>query len=1129
MPLAPRVSIVMPLFNDEHYVSAALDSCLAQTLRDIEIICVDDASTDRTAAIVADYQRRDPRIRLLRHDVNRSAFQARRTGIEAAAGNHVLFLDGDDELDPRAAHILLSAAETSGADLVGCGVEVVASDGGVPTRMAAALQPRDRELVGAAEIVSGLFPAGEPAQGHLWRFLFATSLLVAAYAGVPLDHAFYRANDLPITFLAATRAHKYVSTPERLYRYHFRRGTSGHPIDSVEHFRFLLSGVEPITSIAAAVAAVGDGSPATAAIGASYESARLHIIANVLRACLRDTSGDLQARCLMLLVAAVGELDALRAAAAFCPEALSALSRHTDEPSPAVTPVRSVLLSTRHLNTGGLQAVLLRQAAELAATGYTVTIAVQHGPAATEGLPAGVSVREISGNDLRSQIDHFVDLCRDRDVDLIIDHHILYNEKWPWFALAALSIGTPTVGWVHNFALRPLFDGTERVSFLTTHARVLRTLVTLSPTDVAFWKLRGVPRTVYLPNPPSPIALAALAADARVEPPSGRIELAWWGRLNNSTKQVLHLIDVARHLRDRGVDFRLTIIGPDTRELTGRHVRDYADEQRVTDSIELIGELNADELLESLAPMHLLVSTSAIEGFQLTIVEAQALGMPVVMYDLPWLTTVRDNAGVVTTAPGDAGALADAVTTIVEASDSYTMLSQAAREFAQRTAAVDTHALLVALLDDELPAEYSPAPTLEDARILIDWSIRIAERSVREKPDSRSEVATLRRERDRAQSKLHQITSGPSFRVGRALTLLPRRIVGLARPRPRPRPSVSDRASAAAGPSAPPPLRAAEGRQTPARVSSPDVTFVIPVFNAALWLDDCLSSVLAQTGVDVEVICINDGSTDGSSGILQRFAADDARVTVIDQANSGQSVGRNRGLAAAAGRYVIYLDSDDYWPDDVLAALVRRADADQLDALLFDCTCFRDGDIDDKTWKWYASYYQRGRTYRPVRRGVELMAAMRRNKDYRPHVGLYIARTAFLRDLDLQFIPGIVHQDNPYTFRMLLHAERAAHEPTNAYARRIRPGSTITSLTPDRSARGYYLSYLDMIRELDRSAVPTDSAAMVSNIVDYVYDGARKQFALISDEAADGLRELDDSPGAQRVWASLRAGDDLAT
>lgn len=313
----------------------------------------------------------------------------------------------------------------------------------------------------------------------------------------------------------------------------------------------------------------------------------------------------------------------------------------------------------------------------------------------------------------------------------------------------------------------------------------------------------------------------------------------------------------------------------------------------------------------------------------------------------------------------------------------------------------------------------------------------------------------------------------------------------------------------------------------PTRSAHPDVTFVIPVFDSEVWISDCVTSVLAQTHVDVEVICINDGSTDGSREILAELAEADPRVRVLDQPNSGQSVGRNRGLDEAMGRYLVYLDSDDFWPSDELADLVRRADQDHIDMLLFDCAAFKDGNIEEKTWRWYASYYQRSRGYERVTTGVQKIAEMRRAKDYRPHVGLYLARTDFVRTAGVRFIPGIVHQDNPYTFRLLLDAQRVSHVRVDAYARRLRPGSTITSLDPARSVKGYYLSYLEMTRALDGHDLPAESAEMIRDIVDYVYAGAKKKFDLLSASDVSDLGELDSREDAAVVLAALRRGDDL--
>lgn len=1126
MSFSPRVSIVVPLFDDEQHVRAALESCLAQTLPDIEIICVDDASTDMTADIVANYQESDPRIKLIRQGRNLSAFQARRAGVLKAASPFVLFLDGDDELAPHAAQTLLSKALSERADVVGFGVDILTDDGNTPKRFENALQPRHTKLV-APNIIPSLFPVGQEVNGHLWRYLFATDLLLAAYDGVSPEQSFYRANDLPITFLALAHAEKYVSTNERLYRYHFRRGTSGHSIDGVEHFKFLLSGIAPISSVASRVDELA-ASTGSELLSESYENARLHIIGNVLKYCMRDTNGALQLACLDLLQSEVGKRDMVRAAADFCPQALPALSKQCEVPDQPSAPVRSVLLTTANLDVGGLQTVLLHHASQLVDAGIRVTIAVLRDATTELDLPSGIEVEVVSGNSKRARLDHWLSICAANDVDIVIDHHILYNENWPWFALAALSQGIPTIGWIHNFALRPIFDQVQRTSFLALHMRVLLRVVTLSPTDVAFWKLLGLERIVYIPNPPTPLTIRALERDMRLKNPGKQIELAWWGRLDRSTKQVHHLLEMAEELHRRDIEFRLTIIGPDSRNLRADELRSAAEKAGLGGLVKFLPSQTPEELLSTLKDTDLLVSSSLIEGYQLTIIEAQALGMPVVMYDLPWLATVQSNPGVVTTPPGDPAALAEAVAAIANDKSRYEELATASKSFARTMAALEIGPLLVDLLNGRLAAEYSPAPGPEASRILLEWMVRYAERNIRSanrgSVRGNSEVSKLRRERDRARKELRHVMDGPSFRIGRALTAVPRRVKMLlgTKKRSAPHSHTPAKVETKQRSDAPAPLTAAPHSPRPLRSTNPDVTVVVPVYNSEPWLEACLTSVLAQTGVDLELICINDGSTDQSRLILQRFADADPRVTIVDQENSGQSVGRNVGLEAAKGKYLVYLDSDDYWPEDALAALVKAADADELDVLLFDCVAFRDGDVDESTWRRYENYYQRKHEYAEVRSGISLMTDMRYGKDYRPHVGLYLARIDFAREIGLRFIPGIVHQDNPYTFRLLLNARRAAHRRVNFYARRLRPGSTITSLNAERSARGYFLSYLEMNRELANLELSVSDYSMVANILNSAYGSARKQFALLSEAEAETIGELDLSADAQVLFNELR-------
>ena len=91
----------------------------------------------------------------------------------------------------------------------------------------------------------------------------------------------------------------------------------------------------------------------------------------------------------------------------------------------------------------------------------------------------------------------------------------------------------------------------------------------------------------------------------------------------------------------------------------------------------------------------------------------------------------------------------------------------------------------------------------------------------------------------------------------------------------------------------------------------PLISVIIPVYNSAKCLPDCLNSVLGQTLKDLEIICINDGSTDNSLEILRKYARRDRRIKIINQKNMGVVSARNNGVAAAHGEYIYPLDSDD--------------------------------------------------------------------------------------------------------------------------------------------------------------------------------------------------------------------------
>lgn len=727
----PLATIVIPVFNDESVIEAAIDSCLGQTLDAIEVIVVDDASTDDTAAVVEEFTKRDARVRLIRQRTNMSAFQARRAGVLAARAEHLMFLDGDDELTDSAAETALSTATASGADLVQFGVDVVRADGTTGGAFEGRLQPRLGSLRGTS-VLTGLFPIDSPAQGQLWRYMFRTEIVRDAYALMPDDLVLPRVNDLPIAFLVAALATSLESVPERLYRYHFGRGGSGQKVNDLDTVRFYAGAIGSIDSIASAVAELARRGRDGEVIRAAYASVRLAIIGYTTHYLAEHTVDDLRGAAFEHLAVSAPASEIVHATAKFWPATLDALAAETPRVELEDRSIRNVLLTTNTLRTGGISGVLLAQAHHLARAGFGVTIVAREPGSDASAVPNGVAFAEITGDDVASQLEQWVRICRDHEIDAVIDHHWLYSTKWPSFALASRAEGIPTIGWAHNSAGRSVLLGLERLEFQTRHVGAFAQLVVLSPLDVAFWKLQGMPRVTYLPNPPSPLLMSTPTAGvAKAAPVDRKIELIWWGRLDEDTKRVSELIEVAAQLKALGADFHLRIIGPDWAATSAETLNELARTRGLSDRVDAVGPLHGIDLLAAVDAADVFVNTSVIEGYPLTIPEAQSRGLPVAMYELPWLAVVHDNAGIVSAPQGDAAALARQIVEIASNRDRFAALSRGSIAAARRELDHDFAALYPQLLTGRLPASQSPEPTLDDAQALIDLTIHFAEQNAK--------------------------------------------------------------------------------------------------------------------------------------------------------------------------------------------------------------------------------------------------------------------------------------------------------------------------------------------------------------------------------------------------------------
>ncbi len=305
-----------------------------------------------------------------------------------------------------------------------------------------------------------------------------------------------------------------------------------------------------------------------------------------------------------------------------------------------------------------------------------------------------------------------------------------------------------------------------------------------------------------------------------------------------------------------------------------------------------------------------------------------------------------------------------------------------------------------------------------------------------------------------------------------------------------------------------------------ATCENPVVTVVIPVYNSEKYLEKCLDSVLSQPLGSVEIICIDDCSSDGSLDVLMNFAKKESRISVYsNRENMGVSYNRNIGIQNASGRYVVFLDSDDSLTEDVLGKLVAEADKEKLDVLYCSGIMEVSETLEDRKGYNNDNMYKRASVSPDVMPGVDLMTALQKNVEYFPSCLPALYNRKYLMDNKLSFLNGCLHEDNAFTFQCMIRAERVAVAPVYIYIRYLREDSIVTSPVAFDNVYGLFRSYLEIQKDISKADLDENQQWAANSISKAVLTQARKQGAELSDQELSAWRAL--PRGQQPLFVSL--------
>ena len=208
---------------------------------------------------------------------------------------------------------------------------------------------------------------------------------------------------------------------------------------------------------------------------------------------------------------------------------------------------------------------------------------------------------------------------------------------------------------------------------------------------------------------------------------------------------------------------------------------------------------------------------------------------------------------------------------------------------------------------------------------------------------------------------------------------------------------------------------------------------IIPVYNVEKYLSECLESLLNQGFCDWEIVCVNDGSTDGSMAVLEAFAEQDARIKVINQANAGTAAARNTGMKVAKGDYIFFLDSDDWLEKNALQII-----ADNLNGE--DALCFSGRRYFEATNEYHPADRLPEKTYTSGMAYYNENALLSRDFAF-VCVVLRVYKTSFLISNKLFFDDDVSFEDNLWVPIVLYHAGSVKMISDSLYVYRVREGS----------------------------------------------------------------------------------------
>ena len=289
-----------------------------------------------------------------------------------------------------------------------------------------------------------------------------------------------------------------------------------------------------------------------------------------------------------------------------------------------------------------------------------------------------------------------------------------------------------------------------------------------------------------------------------------------------------------------------------------------------------------------------------------------------------------------------------------------------------------------------------------------------------------------------------------------------------------------------------------------AKIENPKISIIVPVYKVEKWIHQCIDSLINQTLKDIEIICIDDGSPDNCGKILDNYAKQDDRITVIHQKNKGVSSARNAGIDKSKGEYITFVDSDDYVEKEAYETAYKWAKEDNVDLLQMGHRTFKDGE-EEKNIKH--KNFSNSKV-------LNLEEFLKKNNYF---VWSKIFKSEIIKRDNIKFVESIpLAEDTCFSHMVFPGARKFKVIPGKFYNYRIREGSAVRTWNREKFDNKYMLDIIHSVYDSWNKRNLIEGREHI--LLKYIFDTIKSHITK-SDYADEILNLINEKLNSEKVLA----------